>query len=95
MVIKTTIAPKYEIAVMNLIHSSGLGALNPNTIVMSWPPSKKSYKFMLSLDFLIDWKDSENECVRFTNYIRLANNMQFHIIILKPDTAFDGFYKYI
>ena len=47
MVIKTAIAPKYENAVMQLIHSSGLGALNPNTIVMPWPQCIKNLNLLI------------------------------------------------
>jgi len=102
MVIKTAIAPKYENAVMQLIHSSGLGALNPNTIVMPWPQCIKDLNllffyvsFYFSLNLFKDWKQSENEASNFIKYIKLANSMQFHIIVLKPDISFDGELSYI
>lgn len=39
-VIKTVVSPKYEDGMMYLIHSAGLGALNPNTILLTWPQSE-------------------------------------------------------
>lgn len=39
MVIKNVITPKHSDGMLYLIHSSGLGALNPNTVLLSWPKS--------------------------------------------------------
>lgn len=39
MVVKNEINTTYENALLHLIYSSGLGALNPNTVLFSWPNS--------------------------------------------------------
>lgn len=54
MVVKTTISTKYEAGIMQLIYSSGLGALNPNTILMPWPKSNNQILFFLILERLED-----------------------------------------
>lgn len=41
LIIKNVVTAKHSDGIMYLIHSSGLGALNPNTVIMSWPQSKK------------------------------------------------------
>lgn len=39
MVVKNEINTTYENALLHLIYSAGLGALNPNTVLFSWPTS--------------------------------------------------------
>lgn len=39
MIVKNEINNNYENGMIHLIYSAGLGPLNPNTILLSWPQS--------------------------------------------------------
>lgn len=91
MVIKTVVSPKYEDGMMYLIHSAGLGALNPNTILLTWPQSTSIiYKIKIKIIQILDWKEKPDEITNFLKYVDLSNNLQYHILILKPDEAFNS-----
>jgi potassium/chloride transporter 4/5/6 len=62
-----------------LIQSSGLGGLEPNTILLSWPNQ---------------WENDELKSNRFVNMIKHAHTFGHLLTILKPQKDFDNDIKH-
>lgn len=92
MIIKNVVTSKHSDGIMYLIHSSGLGALNPNTVVMSWPQSKKLMIFLIMFFFIPEWKEFPEDRENFIKFIDLTAKLQYHTVILKPDEAFSIYF---
>ena len=71
---KVVVSNNIENGLMYLIQSSGLGGLDPNTVILAWPN---------------EWEDDVLKTERFVNIIRAIHTYGHLITILKPQKEFD------
>ena len=76
---KVVVSQHIENGMVHLIQSSGLGGLEPNTIVLSWPKQ---------------FDHDELKSTRFVNLIRHAHTFGHLLTILKPQKEFDNDIKH-
>lgn len=72
---KVVLTNDTENANMYLIQSSGLGGLEPNTVILSWPE---------------EWEYDLLKINKFVHVINSAHTYGHVITVLKPESAFDG-----
>ncbi len=66
---KVVVSQNIENGMVYLIQSSGLGGLEPNTILLSWPNQ---------------WENDELKSTRFVNLIKHSHSFGHLLTILKP-----------
>lgn len=71
---KVILSNDVESGLTYLIQGSGLGGLNPNTVMLSWPH---------------EWEHDESKINRFVHVINNATTYGHVITVLKPESAFD------
>ncbi len=71
---KVVLSPDTEQGLNFLIQGSGLGGLNPNTVLLSWPS---------------EWEHDENKINRFVHIINNATTYGHVLTVLKPEVVFD------
>lgn len=76
---KVIVSQNIENGMVYLIQSSGLGGLEPNTILLAWPNQ---------------WEDDELKSKRFVNLINHAHTFGHLLTILKPQKEFDNDIKH-
>lgn len=76
---KVIVSQNIENGMVYLIQSSGLGGLEPNTILLAWPNQ---------------WEDDELKANRFVHMINHSHTFGHLLTILKPQKAFDNDTKY-
>lgn len=72
---KVVLTSDVENGLLFLIQSSGLGGLEPNTVLLSWPE---------------EWEHDLMKINRFVHIIDSAHTYGHVITVLKPETAFDN-----
>ena len=76
---KVVLSHDVESALIYLIQSSGLGGLEPNTMLLSWPE---------------EWEHDEVKIRRFVHIIDSAHTYGHVITVLKPESAFNDNQKH-
>lgn len=71
---KVLLSSDVENGLTYLIQGSGLGGLNPNTVLLSWPT---------------EWQHDENKINRFVHVVNNATTYGHVITVLKPEEAFN------
>lgn len=77
---KVIVSQNIENGMIYLMQSSGLGGLEPNTIVLAYPNT---------------WEDDDLKSQRFLTLIKNAHTFGHLITVLKPQKAFDNDTKHI
>lgn len=72
---KVVLSNDVENSLIYLIQSSGLGGLEPNTVLLSWPD---------------EWEYDMLKIRRFVHIIDSAHTYGHVITVLKPESGFDG-----